>query len=881
MEILKKIIKQAAVALIIFICLFAASCTENGGGDKMSDYKLEIVEFLPGSETESEYIYENSAPLMWHGGWFRVADATLSVEYVFKGVPGQKSYLSVNCGHELYFEVSSDRKAYETAVHLDTHGRSRGERVIDLTPYMRETGTAYVRVRDAVPTDGWGTLIYNMRYATLKGAEEEDGSLSIKINDGWTAASGGKKIKNISAGTGFPAAAGSITKYERTIEVPAWWGGNEISLVIPWVESDGLPKAYINGAETAPSVIWGNRLVLPLPAESAGKKIKIEIEAVTPSDTGGLWGDIYLGLTELVAPPEPRWELDGSVMKLQKNYAPYDTVKLNALAGNFLSVLFDTRYGLFNFDTDIKNKPLYYPHDGSRALLALADEERWSPVVRLELITELYEGVKSAMVPGSDYEIFLKRDTRPKYLRPSAQDGYKLEAAGEQDAVEPFADIWAEFNGEKAQSYTDETARDSITRRYIKDGGSLTVSAQWHDGTQDTPTMCRFKADGLESYEIIIGDLDMKLYNRRYMEVRTPDGVLAKNPRNNETIEIEVPGCGFLLLRTDPNWLANSIMVIWDVKPEKITLAGKNGGFDSVILSYPGAAGPSLCVIGVYEHDNGCGWPFRLAKNILGTGKYGSNGFDPSYICGVEGLGTAALAAGAYIKQKYGLAGAGQAAQLAKTAMDASVEAYKRRNSIPSIYYDRVAACDYLIKSGFGEYLDTAEWWADICLGSQTADGNFYWHDYRQVMTLLRGFEATGGQKYMDAALKFRNTVGYSEDLFTYKHGGEIIQGATHAMMFGGAGDMGYLGYLGDNDTLDTVMSHFKNNIDDTGVFDCSDLNPYFLGMSLRGTMKKQYSETEPKHIIKAGEYCLYAADGSYEVLKYPTAYIDNPYMLR
>lgn len=110
-------------------------------------------------------------------------------------------------------------------------------------------------------------------------------------------------------------------------------------------------------------------------------------------------------------------------------------VTLNALAGNYLSTLLDTRFDLNGYDASIRFREQFYAHDTSRALIALADEERYSPIVRLDQIKALYEGVKSAMVPGSDYELFLQRESYPKLVRKSTTDETHLEFFSSTDRV--------------------------------------------------------------------------------------------------------------------------------------------------------------------------------------------------------------------------------------------------------------------------------------------------------------------------------------------------------------------------------------------------------------------------------------------------------------
>ena len=69
------------------------------------------------------------------------------------------------------------------------------------------------------------------------------------------------------------------------------------------------------------------------------------------------------------------------------------------------------------------------------------------------------------------------------------------------------------------------------------------------------------------------------------------------------------------------------------------------------------------------------------------------------------------------------------------------------------------------------------------------------------------------------------------------------------------------------------------DSFDDTGVFDCSDINPYFLGWSLKGMMNVQYQDSDKKTIVPKGQAALYDADGNVQILNYPTSYINNPYL--
>ena len=84
---------------------------------------------------------------------------------------------------------------------------------------------------------------------------------------------------------------------------------------------------------------------------------------------------------------------------------------------------------------------------------------------------------------------------------------------------------------------------------------------------------------------------------------------------------------------------------------------------------------------------------------------------------------------------------------------------------------------------------------------------------------------------------------------------------------------------MGDAEAIEHVMRISAESYDDAGVFACSDINPYFLGWSLKGMMKVSYDAEEKKAIVKKGQAALYDADGNFEILDYPTSYMNNPYL--
>lgn len=856
-----------------------ASSSKNIGGQ---DMQLNIYEFTPNTNAEKPYIHKDGGSAFTHFGtkFVRIMDASAYFIYKFTGEIGQKAYIVLDMSQEYVLEMSTDAKKWTEVTTYEDSGRFREFRAFDLTAYFKESDTVYVRMSDAVKGDGWGGQIARVTYVTLTGAPE-DGSLYEDISDGWTCSTGGA----YTAGTPVSAAAGEKVTFTREYTVPEYWFDHDLGLTFSWIESDGTPTVKINGEQVDPTVKWGYNLVLPIARELAGQKITIEVETTaTKEGKTGLWNSIRTGFLDLITFPQKSWTLGDETRTLMRNYyskEENDLVLLNSLAGNFMSTLFDTRYELNSFDGMMRIRDLFYAHDTSRCVIALADEERYSPVVRLDSIRELYNGVIRAMVPGSDYELFLKRDNRGKHLVSSSDNPRKLTWITNQDLAEPFTDMYVTANGmELGEMFIKDTAKasgDGLNRVYtFGDSGKINVDATWPDGTTDKPTTVKISAENADTYNVVFDNFNKRFYSREMSFIVDGENNILAQPQDRKT-ELEVPEEGFFFLRSNLNWLPGGVLFTWDEKPSKIllTAARGRGAYDAIEFVYEGSQTATITALPFTDFDTSCAWPLQVAKNLKANGTYGANGYDPTYICGTEGLGTGALAAAAYIFRKYGDPLAEEAEQLAIKAMDAAVESSKR-GSMPGLKYDRVAACDYLVKLGHEEYKDVARYWADLVVADQEPTGAFYWFDARAVLTVQRAYDITGDQKYLDSVNKYRQSIVYSPTTIIYK-------GTSYKqhIIFEGAGEFSWLGHAGDMENLEMMYAFAETVCDDTGVFDCSDLNPYFLGWSLKGVMKKQYSDSDMKQVLKKGEFALYKADGSFTLLDYPTAYMNNPSNLK
>ena len=838
------------------------------------------IDYKPNTEAEIALLHNSSGIVGEYGtDYYRFSDGRNYFVYRLTGEIGQMAYVVMDIGMEYSVEVSTDNKTWTEVLNFNRDGLFREVRGIDLTSYFEFSSSVYLKISDAVPETGWGGQLRSMRYVTITGP---DGELpaSKDISEGWKASTG----STVDAGTSVQASAGSKVTFTKEVDVPTNWIGGQLGLSFSWVESADKPTVKVDGKEVESVTTYGNNLTIPLPEGSNGKQVEVEVTATATEDgISGLWNSVRVGFLDMITMPESTWTLDDETRKIQENYLtdPTDLVRFNALAGNFASTLYDGRYGLTSFNGMMRDLQLFYAHDTSRNLVALAMEEVYSPVVRLETIEDLYKGVKGAMVPGGDYEMFLKVDARPKNVRTSPNNAKLLQMVTNQDVTEPFVDFYVttEANGKvntvSKSEVTDEKKDDGVKRTYRADDVSALVDVTWPSCMTDQPTTMAFSSSGADNYNIVFtGFQKLGREPANYSMINTRGGPVALSSEG-ET-ELEPPEEGYITLAKNEGYYAHPMIITWDVKPQKIIMKTDSG--NSVITSlefvYEGGAKPTLSAVPFEAIDVDLDWAYRVAEHIVSDGTYGANGYDPTYICGTEGLGPGAIAAAAYIFKKYDSPLAKEAEELALKANRAAYEASVTRNHTPSYFLDRVAGAFFLNKMGYSEFVEVGCYYANMVVNNQQPDGTFYYFDPRNVLVMQIANEIIELSSYTNGVQKYRDAVTYTDEGVIYK--GETLK--AHLFLFG-AGDLGYLGHMGDKEAIEHVMRISADSFDDTGVFDCSDINPYFLGWSLKGMMNVQYQDSDKKTIVPKGQAALYDADGNVQILNYPTSYINNPYL--
>ena len=427
---------------------------------------------------------------------------------------------------------------------------------------------------------------------------------------------------------------------------------------------------------------------------------------------------------------------------------------------------------------------------------------------------------------------------------------------------------------------TDELGETTVHRQYQADSQSVQVDATWYAGDTDKPTTLAFSGNGTSDYRVVFNNFQipfsgnlakyntLSTQNKEYMGANT----LA-------TKEIAPPTEQYLALSGKLTWTEHPTIITWDVAPQKIRVVTDpdNGYIAALEFVYDADAKPTLTTLNFDGVDVELKWPYRVANNIVTKGVYGAGGFDPTYVCGSEGLGTAALAAAAYIFEKYEHPLANQAKELALQASRSAYNASRSLNHTPSFYLDRAQAAYFLCLMGYqAEFVPIGDYYGQYVLREQQAngDGSTNWFDGRMPLTMQVLDEIVDSADYANALKWYLTSITYYDDHLEYK--GQSYTGGS----FSGAGEIGYLAHMGDAETMAKVMNLTPENYDDTGASASSDLNPYFLGWSLKGIMNVEYDVADLRIIVKKGQSVLYDADGNVEILDTPTAYINNPLLL-
>ena len=846
----------------------AADQTVRKGDAMMYRYDL-----APDAPNSAEFIVQNSAVYREEAARpYYLCDASRTLTYLFRGTPGQVAYLSVDLAQDYVISVSNDNKTYTRITDSGEWGRMRDVRGVDLTPYFADASSVYVRFSDPSPEDGWGPQIYDLQYTVLTGTDAT--AAAYPINDGWTVTVNGSTA-DYTAGEIVKAASGTTVTFSRTVTVPAaYLTDRAISFAyIEGVVADTV--VTVNGKQARQLTGMANAFSIALP-DGVGNADTYTVSITTKAGQSGevgLWKNVRLGLADMIAFPESSRTLGSTTRPFIMAEQPYDMVQLNALGGNFLSTLFNAELGINSFDTSMALQSRYYVGDTARALIGLAYEDLYSPVVRLEYAMGIYETLVDALVPTSESMCFLKYDTRPKR---AVKNGNALRWQNYQDVVEPFLDMYL-LPGNASESgvvlsydkvYEDEALNGevNVTGKY----GSATVSGvlNWYSGDADRATTLSLTSAGCDSYRV---KLDFGNYISQGLTLVAADGeVVAKVSKKEASLDATYA----YFIADRQNWDSNGILIVTDVLPTEVRMIPDASGakYASMILEFDEGDEPTVSAVCLTGMDVTLEYAYYVAENMVQDFTYGTNGYDPSYLCD-HSLG--GLAAGAFLMKKYDVDGWESAVALAADALNDRYAAFSSRNYNINYFQSVMSGCHFMVlmDEDAENFKKMATAYADRIVSGQAADGSYTWLESRNPVATLIAYDITGNEKYLTSARRWLEANEYTED-------GVIYKGQQYSeLSFEGAGDLILMNRFGYDDPLEIILPIVGDGINDSGFSSYnSDINPYFFGYSLQDLMNVKYDPDEKKTQIALGEYCMYDADGNLTITDCPNVYVNNPF---
>lgn len=904
--------------VLILIALYAFA------GEGSCDMYPKTIEFVPFDDVEAQFVYQNNAYRGELKTPFRFADGHGYWIYRFPLGKGSSALLTLRIGAHYLVSISPDGRSFTPVLDCEIHGRYVDDRTIDLSPVLAVSDEAYVKIEDRFKHDGWGGNVTFGRLIVLSGGDEGFTSEPFDISKNWQVHTGREDV-TIHAGNAFQVdPKGKITISKRVLlpESIRTYGQEGYPIVLQFSGIHGSGTVFVNDLELGRIIQVDRPLSFALPENVFHKddlEIRIELEPNEhwTSDTiSGLWSPVVIGFEPLDSTVMAERSFDGKTIVGENQYGPYSLVRLNSLAGNALQWLFDERLGLLKFGPE-PEFGLHFVHDSLRAIVALADEAEYSPIVRLELIKGLWEGVLRARIPTSSYEFFLKHDENAIDIRPS-------EDVGKLQITTPFDRRWdvatisvkgvIDSDGERVEidgfnvkdtAVTSDGDYYQFVRTYSFDvevepqttllsrvvgvfkredarkaqySGEIVADIRYSSLASNIPPEVRFTSKDVDGIRITVGDLSTE--GQWFIPGMAPNLVEFGDGtqidfRDSKRAVVQSPELDYVIVFAKSGQsFGAGLLVCWTGSPALVEVKKGITGFTGVELYYraeEGSVSGSIKVVPFKNISPDLNYVRYVARSIRENGTTGTDGFDPGQTVNVEGLGSAGLCAAAYILHKYGDPDAEHAINVAKEAIDGAIEAEKN-GTRSLVLLHNIIAVEYMVKMGFEEYRQQAEVWGDRILSMQAGDGTFTWLDFqvRNMEALLRAYEITGKERFLEGFNKALQTLEYTEDGVRWK--GNLV--AFGSYPFWGGVDLTFLPYLGRMDVVDLFLSKTYTYVGDAGIFFCvSDINPYYLGYSL----KHLNLQHDKKYVLSMNEFALYD-ESSVEILHAPTITAPNPH---
>ena len=869
---------------VFFIFVLMSSCVMSM---TMKDIKV-------GTEVEKEFLILEHSALHETGvtpdlPFIRIADGE-TMYYIYKFAPGKGNiaYLQLWIRTQFLASVSTDQENWTKVSDMDEN-ETIGRRVlIDLTPFLKDSDVVFVKFEDKYKQDGWGSLLYQILYFTENGKAD----VSRKEITNWV-------VNNKAIKAGESVNSKEDVVFNATMDVPAGWEKTENAIYLPKVLGN-VKEVYVNENKIELGKTWDLGLWANISKSlEYGNVNKISVIVSPENEKAGIYAPARIGVmnTACAAPTEKT--IDGNAIVTKRTQAPYTYDKLNYIAGNYTNYLFDDRYNLLAFEAAEK-MDTHYLHDTSRNICALAEEERFTPVVRLELAKKLYEGIKGGILPGGEYMLSFKHDKRPLDIRAYDKEADKLTMVHKMDLWLYVATVGISAEDNSGQMKTVEDISDTkvvenngaftFSRTWESSDRSITSFNQYYHGGMDTPPAFNFQMDGKGKTAIDIGSFNETGF---WFTPGTwgPEAIVFPNGKSIKAVDgfdITNPDFDYMFIRggngldiTDkPDYSgANAIMIMWDKKPDRIyadiAFGEDKGRWGALITDLHLVYGEEtknvkVNIVPFMGMPESMKTPIAISENIKNTGKYGMGFYDAHVSCLLNGVGADGFAAAAYLLKKYNDSAAKEAEELAVNVMKAFIELDKNGTRTQELYYP-IKAVTYLDLIGHSEFNSWAKEWADRCVAAQKEDGSWIWLNWQlRIMSgLLHAYELLGDEKYLESVKKGMETLSYDENTDL------VWQGEVdYYNDFSGALTINLFGYFGDLKNSQKTIDSRLRYIDDGGYSACSDLNPYMLGLSAKGMNLKT---SEKKIILGLKDSVIYDKDRIVTGIE-PTAVFVNPH---
>lgn len=613
--------------------------------------------------------------------------------------------------------------------------------------------------------------------------------------------------------------------------------------------------------------------------------------------------------------------------KLRRILQPYDLAKLSYLGMNYCENLLDLRvntcsYTHLGYDRNqLDAWHLHFGDDCGRLVEAIAWEDQFSPVVRLEFARRLVKGAISSHVPGTRAYYFFRHRSGGKTFIMSDDEatskqgrlllvnlgdapedglkvGFRMARAGRWSDVEQF-----KRTDEPANPGHLGTARSArywhespfvFKRRYTGESGTVSFLGKYWLSDEDMPFEFAFESTDADRLEIVIGEPGKPMPLLRDASVpgviHLPDRKTTFTSADGDRV-IENPDFNYFILRKPTAWAcpgySTALLVMWEGRPDRIE-ALKQNGFGEIRISYPrhdGRAGGRAWLFPFqWVNHNDMAYIYRNAESFLKSGKLIHNGFPTQQLVNAIPGG---LAAGAYLLAKYGDPMATTARIHAINACDELFDAEQDDMKLVRVFLC-VKAAAWMVKlgnqTGDKAMVDKYTPILDREMRRMTAPESGYdgkgwpsgWDHFNNAKAAWLAYDAAGRKEYLD--VYNRALQVYTIDSKGIYRDGVAMQAPGGFETYAGALPLSLWGHAGKLDWVNTLINldvpsgwhdpqlPVKDNWHDGGAgpWAQDDSQPDFVGFCLKGLNMPQ----DRKYVLPLGAFPTYDASGKVVVTR-------------